>query len=320
MKVVITDYQYDNIDSERRIITGFGAQLRGCQCGTEEELIEATHDADAVIVQYCRMTEAVISRLEHCKLIIKYGIGVDNIDVAAATRRGVYVANVPAYGVEEVANHAMAFLLSLARALPTLSAQLRNGVWGYGDCPPVRRLSTCTLGLMGFGRIPAKVCERARAFGMRVIVHDPFVPEETVRAAGARPVGLDALFAESDFLSIHCPLTEGTRHLVNRETLAAMKPTAFLINTARGPVVCEEDLVEALQTGVIAGAALDVFESEPAAADNPLLSMPNVLATSHLAWYSEQAIADVQRMAAEEVVHVLAGNPPVNLINRELLK
>ncbi len=320
MKVVITDYQYTDIDTERRIITKSGAQLYDYQCKTEEELIAATQDADAVIVQYCKMTPKVISNLKHCKVIIKYGIGVDNIDLEAATKQGVYVANVPAYGVEEVANHTMAFLLSWARALPVLTNQLRNGVWGYGNCNPVKRLSTCTLGLLGFGRIPMQVAKRANAFNMHVLVYDPFVSEEAIRQNGAVPADLDTIFQQSDFLSVHCPMTEATKHLINKNTLAKMKNTAYVINTARGGVICEADLAEALKSGVIAGAAVDVYESEPIGADHPLLSLPNVIATSHLAWYSEQAIRDVQRMAAEEVVHVLAGNPPTSLMNKELLK
>lgn len=321
MKVVITDYQYDNIDSERELIEGFGAELKGCQCKSEEELMEEVKDADAVIVQYCTITKKVIDSMEHCRLIIKYGIGVDNIDVKAATEHGVYVANVPAYGVEEVANHTMAFLLSFARALPVLSVQMKNGIWGYGSCQPVKRLSQCTLGLLGFGRIPRQVCLRAKAFGMRVLVYDPFLTPEQIEDGGAQAAsGLEEVLRESDYVSCHCPLTDETKHMINRDTLAMMKPTAYLINTSRGPIVCEEDLAEALQQGKLAGAGLDVFEKEPAGADHPLVKLPNVIATSHLAWYSEQAIENVQRMAAEEVVHVLAGNPPVNLINKELLK
>ena len=320
MKVVITDYQYTDIDSERRIVTEFGAELADFQCKTEEDLIAATHDADAVIVQYCQITENVLAHMEHCKVVIKYGIGVDNIDVEAATKYGVYVANVPAYGVEEVSNHAFTFLLCCARGLPILTKQLKEGVWGYGSCPTLQRLSTTTVGLIGFGRIPQQVCAKARAFGMRVLASDPFMPDDKVRELGAEPVSLDELFANSDFVSVHCPLTKDTKHLICKDTLAKMKKTAYLINTARGGCVCEADLVEALKNGELAGAALDVFESEPITADHPLLQLPNVIATSHMAWFTEQAIADVQRMAAEEAVHVLAGNPPKALINRELLK
>lgn len=301
------------------MITAFGAQLQAYQCGTEDELIQATHDADAVIVQYCVISERVIRHLEHCRLIIKYGIGVDNIDVMAATRHGVYVANVPAYGVQDVANHTMAFILVWARALPGLTRQLKQGIWGYGDCTEVQRMCNSTLGLIGFGRIPQLVCERARSFGMTVKIYDPYVDMDVVRAKGAQSVTLDGLLTVSDFISVHCPLTAQTRHLLNKEAFSKMKRTAYLINTARGGVICQTDLLEALQSGQIAGAALDVFEQEPLSADDPLLRLPNVVATSHVAWYSKQAVMDVQRMAAEKVVHVLSGNPPANLINKELL-
>lgn len=319
MKVVITDYQYDDINSEKRIVTEFGAELCDYQCKTEEELIEATHDADAVIVQYCRMTPNVISKLEHCKLIIKYGIGVDNIDLKAATEHGVYVANVPAYGVQEVSNHTMAFILSWARALPILTAQLKNGIWGYGNVGTVKRLSTTTLGLVGFGRIPKSVCKKAQAFGMRVIVYDPFLSDEALAEAGAERADLDMIFAESDYVSIHCPLNDSTHHLINKETLKKMKNSAYIINTARGGVIDTEALIWALENGEIAGAALDVYEQEPLPQDSKLLSLPNCICTSHMAWYSEQAIEDVQRMAAEEVVHVLAGNVPTSLMNKDVL-
>ncbi len=315
MKVVITDYEYPNVDSERRIVEGFGATLRDCQCKSEAELIEETRDADAVIVQYCRITRQVIEKMEHCRLIIKYGIGVDNIDLKAAREHGIDVANVPAYGVEEVANHAMAFLLSTARAIPFLTAQLKEGIWGAGSLGKLQRLSTCCLGLWGFGRIPKAVCKRALSFGMRVIAYDPYLTPEQIRAEGAEAVGREELIAESDYLSLHCHLNAETRHMVNIDVFKKMKNTAYLINIARGGIVCQEDLIRALQDGLIAGAALDVFETEPLPADSPLLSMPNVIATSHMAWYSEQALADVQRMAAEEVVHVLAGNPTRTLMN-----
>lgn len=319
MKVVITDCQYNDVESERRIVTEFGAQLEACQCRSEDEVIGATNDADAIIVQYCNITPRVIEHFEHCKLVIKYGIGADNINVDAATKHGVYVANVSAYGIQEVANHTMAFLLAWSRVLPVLTSQLKQGVWGYGDCGAVQRLSVSTLGLWGFGRIPQLVCERARAFGMKVLVYDPYMDKNQIKEKGAVQVGLDTLLEMSDYVSVHCPLNEDTHHLLDRKAFSKMKKSAYVINTARGGVICQSDLVEALQNGEIAGAALDVFENEPLPADDPLLQLPNVIATSHLAWYSEQAVMDVQRMAAEEVVHVLAGNPPVNLINRELL-
>lgn len=319
MKAVITDYQYENVETERKLITEAGAELVDCHCKTEAEVIKATHDADAVVVQYCNATENVIHHLEHCKLIIKYGIGVDNIDVPAATKKKIFVANVPDYGVEEVSNHTMAFLLALARKLPQLTQGLKDGVWGYSRAVPASRLSLCTLGLIGFGRIPQQICKKAQAFGMRVLAYDPYQKEKAVRAAGAEPVDFDRLLQESDYVSCHCPLTAQTRHCVDAAAINKMKPTACLINTARGGIICESDLIDALKQKRIAGAALDVFEKEPLPSDSELLRLPNVIATAHSAWYTEEAIQTLQRKVAEEVVRVFEGNPPLNPINRELL-
>lgn len=320
LKAVITDYQYENVDTERKLITDSGAELVDCHCKTEGEVVEATRDADAVVVQYCNATENVIERLEHCRLIIKYGIGVDNIDVPAATKKGIFVANVPDYGVEEVSNHTVAFLLALARKLPQMTRGLKDGAWGYSMAVPAGRLSLRTLGLIGFGRIPREVCRKALAFGMRVLASDPFVGEEAIRAAGAEPADLDTLLRESDYVSCHCPLTEQTRHCIDRSAMEKMKPTACLINTARGGIICESDLIDALKRGRIAGAALDVYEKEPLPADSELLRLPNVLATGHSAWYTEEAIQTLQRKVAEEVVRVFEGNPPLNPVNRGLLR
>lgn len=319
LKVAITDYEYETVQQEHQILESAGIQVFDYQCRTEEELIEATRDKDGVIVQYARMTRRVIEQLEHCKIIIKYGIGVDNIDQEAATERGIYVCNVPDYGVEEVANHTLTFLLCLAKGMAAQSREFSKGGWGYSTVKPLSRLSTCTLGLIGFGRIPRLVCQRALAFDLRVLVYDPFVSSESVREAGAELVTLDTLLEQSDYVSCHCPLTPETHHCIDQRAISKMKPTAYIINTARGGIICEADLIEALQNGKIAGAALDVFEHEPLSADSPLRTMPNVLATGHAAWYSEGALDTLQASVAQEVRRVLLGEPPKNAVNRKAL-
>lgn len=320
LQAAITDYEYENVDSERQILRNAGIQLNEHQCKTEEELIRATHDQDGIIIQYSRITPRIIEKMERCKVIVRYGIGVDNIDMDAATAAGIYVCNVPDYGVEEVANHAMSFLLSHARMLPAQAENMRSGGWGFGVAKPIVRLSTCILGLIGFGRIPQQVCVRARAFGMRVLAYDPYAKEESIREKGAEPVSFEKLLMQSDYISCHCPLTNDTYHCIDKSAIEKMKSTVFLINTARGGIICEADLVQALKEKRIAGAALDVFEQEPLSANNELRGLTNVMLTGHAAWYSEGAREACQSKAAEEVARVLTGNPPLHALNYKMCR
>lgn len=316
MKVVITDFEYPNVDQERQIITKFGAQLHACHLKTPEEIAAEVEDADAVIVQYANITEEIIAGMKHCKMIVKYGIGVNNIDSEAAAAKGIHVCNVPDYGVDEVSNHAIAMLMALAKKLPIVTKALKNGEWGYGPTVPLFRLSGSALGLVGIGRIPSLVAHKMSNFGMKILAFDPYVSAEEAEKRGAELVDFRTLCKESDFISIHCPLTPSTTHLFNREAFRTMKKTAFIINTARGPVIEENALVEALETGEIAGAGLDVFESEPIAGTDRLLQMDQVIATPHCAWYSEEAISTLQRKVAEEVVNVLSGGRPFHCTNK----
>ena len=319
MNVVITDYEYDNIEREKDIFAQAGLELSEYQVKSGQALADAVRDADAVVVQYAEMTSDIIRQMGHCKMIIKYGIGVNNIDTAAATEQGIYVCNVPDYGVDEVSNHAVALLLSLARKLPVLQQTLREGGWGYGRAVPAYRVAGSTLGLVSLGRIPSLVARKMRGFGVRLLAYDPFVTPQYAAELGVELVDFDTLCRESDYISIHCPLTPQTRHLFNKESFRRMKNTAILVNTARGSVVCEKDLIWALEQGEIAGAGLDVYEQEPLALDSPLLGMEQVICTGHCAWYPEDAIATLQQKAAEEVVRVLAGNDPLNCTNRREL-
>lgn len=319
MKVVITDYQYENIDQEKKIFQDAGIELVEYQFKEPKDLIGLIDDADAVITQYSDINADVIENLQHCKMIIKYGIGVNNIDVDAATKKGIYVCNVPDYGVEEVSNHAVTMILALSKKLPTITRALKDGDWGYNSIVPLFRFSEATIGLVGFGRIPQLVAKKLSGFGVRILAYDPYIKEEQAKELGVTSVDFDTLCKESDYISLHCPLTAETEHLFTLDTFKKMKKTAVIVNTARGPIIKEKDLIMALQEGLIAGAGLDVFETEPVTVDNPLLHMENVIATPHCAWYSLRAIDNVQRKAAEEVANVLLGNEPWNCVNRKAL-
>lgn len=320
MKVVITDYEYQDVEKERKILKAAGIVLDECQCRTEQALIDACREADGVIVQYCAITERVIRAMERCRVIIKYGIGVNNIDVDAASAKGIYVCNVPDYGVDEVSNHAIAMMLALSRGLKSLNESLTSGAWGYAPVVPLHRMAGSTLGLVGLGRIPSLVAKKMAGFGLRILAYDPFARPEAARELGVELVEFDTLVAESDYISIHCPLTPRTQGLFGPETFRRMKSTAILVNTARGPVIQQQALEEALRTGELAGAGLDVYEQEPLPKDSPLLHMSNVICTPHCAWYTEEAVTAVQEKAAQEAANVLTGHAPWHAVNAAAVK
>lgn len=316
MKVVITDYEYPDVEQERRIIEDAGHTLLARRTSKPEEIITAAQDADAVITQYCVIDENIISHLRRCRVIIKYGIGINNIDADAAAKRGIYVCNVPDYGVDEVSNHAIALYFALNRKLFALSEALRGGDWGYGAAVPLHRIAGSTLGLIGFGRIPQAVARKMRGFDVRILAYDPFCPAERMQEAGVIKAELPQLLEQADSVSIHCPSTPETRHMFCADAFRAMKRSAFLINTARGDIIDETALIDALRSGEIAGAGLDVFAHEPVSFDSPLLHMPNVIATPHSAWYTEESVRALQRSAAEEAVRVIGGGAPLHPCNR----
>ena len=293
-----------------------GAELVVAQCKTADEVIAAARDADALLVQWAPINAAVIAALTRCKVIVRYGIGYDNVDLAAAKERGIAVCNVPDYGVHEVAEHAVSLALALVRQLPQLDRRLRAGTWKITPDRPMQSLRDSTFATAGFGRIARAAHEMMRGFGGKHIAYDPFVPAEAMAAAGVEKVERDALFARADVLSLHLPLTPETKHFINAETVRRMKPNAIVVNTARGPLIDTAALAAALRDGVIAGAGLDVFEKEPLEKDHPLLTAPNALLTSHVAWYSEGSIPRLQRLAAEEVARGLRGEPVKNQVNK----
>ena len=314
-KVVITDYYYESIHQEAAVMAEIGAELLDYHCQTEDEVIAVAADCDALICQFAPITRKVIESLEKCKVIVRYAIGVDNIDVAAAEEHGIYVCNVPDYGIDEVSNHAIALLLDCAKKLTYLAGQVKQGNCSYTIVKPLFRMEGKTLGLMGFGRIPRLVAKKMAGFGVHIIAYDPMMNEELARELGVTPVSFDQLLRESDYLSVHCPLTADTHHLFNEAAFRAMKPTAIFINTARGAVVNEEDLIHALEQGEIAMAGIDVTETEPIPVDHRLLKLDNAVVTPHAAWYSEEAVQSLQLKAAQEAARVLKGQPPLNPVN-----
>ena len=314
-KVVITDYQYDNIDTERKIITGAGFELYDYQVKSPEKVIPAVKDADAIITQYAHITDEVIDSLQHCKVIIRYGIGVNNVDIERAAQKGIYVCNVPDFCLEEVSDHTISMMLSLSRKLPILTAAFRRGDSGYGRAVPVFRFCESTVGLIGFGHIPQIVARKLAGFGVKIKAFDPYGNKSVADELGVKLVEFDEILNTSDFISVHCPLNSSTQNMITSREFKQMKHTAFIVNTARGGIINEQDLIEALRRKEIAGCGIDVFENEPVAPDHPLLNMENVIATPHCAWYSETAINKLQHSVADEAVHVLNGNRPFHCVN-----
>jgi D-3-phosphoglycerate dehydrogenase len=283
---------------ERNELAKVGASLVLADCKSEEDIIAAAKDADGILSARRLITRNVMNSLEKCKVIARYGVGVDNIDIPAATDHGIAVANVPDYCMEEVANHSIMFLLACAKKLIPLNNAMKEGKWPRNLLKPMSCIYGETLGLVGFGRIAQAVASKAKVFGLNVIAYDPYMPEAKARELGVRLVTLDELVSESDYISVHPPLTKETHHMIGREQFRKMKKSAIIINVARGPVIDEEALIEALETGEIAGAGLDVFEKEPLDPDNRLLKLDCVALTPHSASYSEAAFAELRRRVA----------------------
>jgi D-3-phosphoglycerate dehydrogenase len=317
--VAITDYVFPSLEPEQRVLAPLGVELRPGQCRSEEEIIELARGADAVLNCYAKITARVIDKLDHCKIIARYGIGVDNVDVIAATRAGILVTNVPDYCVDEVSDHALALLLALARQIVAADRAVKAGAWDVVTHAAIRRLRGQALGLIGFGKIAKALAAKVEPLGIKVIVYDPYLNPDLIARHGAEAVDFDRLLGESDAVSIHVPLSPETRNLIGPRELARMKPTAFLINTSRGGIVDEQALATALREGRLAGAALDVLGDEPAPADHPLMQAPNLILTPHLAFYSRESVIELQTKTAEEVARALRGESPRSPVNPEVL-
>jgi D-3-phosphoglycerate dehydrogenase/C-terminal binding protein len=315
------------LEHERRVL-GELAEPVALAASAEDDLLGRVEDADALMLYHTiSLTERTLSRLPRCRLIVRCGVGYDNVDIAAARRHGIPVANVPDYGTEEVADTALGLALTMIRGIHLLTSRLREdrGEWSWAQSRPLHRLRGRGFGVIGLGRIGTAVALRARALGMDVLFHDPYVPDGRDRALGIRRVEtLAELLAQSYVVSLHCPLTAETRHLVNRQTLAQMPAGSYLVNTARGGVVDPLAILEAVTAGHLAGAALDVLEIEPPARDNPLLAAwrdpkhlahDRLLLTPHVAFYSEEGLLDMRIKGSENCRRVLLGQPPRNVVN-----
>ncbi|MDR1380526.1 MAG: C-terminal binding protein [Tannerella sp.] len=321
MKIVILDSNLGDIDLERGVAERYGFTIdRPMQCKTEEDVIAAARDADGIVVQYAPVTRKVLEAAPRLRVVSEYGVGVDSIDLAACTERGIAVCNVPDYSYQEVSDHAIALTLALHRGIVTLDRQIRSGVYGLAAVKPLNRISGRVFGVVGLGRIARAAALKARGVGYRVIGTDIAVEPGSVTDDGIPAVTFDELLAQSDVVSVHVPLMPPTRHLISAAVLAKMKPSAILVNTARGGVVDTEALVEALRHGTIRGAGLDVFETEPLPADHPLTTLDNVILTPHAGYYSEESLHELKTRPVENAADVLAGKCPRNILNPSVLK
>jgi len=324
-RVVITDYDFGDIDVERGILEAVGAEVVGLQSKSEEDLFEAAHDCAAMINQYARIGRSTITRMNKCEVIARYGVGVDIVDVETATERGILVTNVLDYCTEEVADHAIALWLTLARKLPDYDKATHEGIWRWQSGQPVYRIRGRTLGVVSLGKIGQAIASRAKAFGTSVIAYDPYIPEDTATELGVELVSKEALLSRSDYVLMQAPMTPQTRHFLSDAEFAIMKPGAILVNTGRGPTVDNAALYRALTEGKLAAAGLDDPEEEPAKraswdpADNPLFSLPNVLVTPHAAYYSEESIRAARTIAATQVAKVLTNQQPDFPVNSAAL-
>ena len=317
-KVVVVNLGYESYDIERRILAPSGAELTvaPADCTTEDAVIAAAGEAHAVLVREAPISRRVLESLPHCRIISRYGVGVDNVDLDFARKRKIYVSNVPGYGTEEVSDHAVALLLACIRKIVVRDRNLRQGRFETDIKDRIYRTAGKVLGLIGYGLIGQAVHRKWKGFlPQNVLVHDPHVSAERIESNGARPAGLDTLLAESDYISMHAPLTPETRHLLNAETLRKMKPTAIIVNTSRGEVIDETALVQALKEKRVLAAGLDVFEREPLPADHPLLDLSSVVLSGHVGWYSKDAVIELQTRAAEEITRVFSGQAPINWVN-----
>jgi D-3-phosphoglycerate dehydrogenase / 2-oxoglutarate reductase len=314
--VVITDYNFGEIAIEKRILEPLGCAVTGGQYKTPEDLIARAGDADYILTQFSRINADVIHAMRKVRLIVRYGVGVDNVDLEAAAGKGIPVCNVPDYCIDEVADHTLALILALTRYIPRLSNHVHGGKWK----PPfpfetIFALKGMTVGLVAFGRIAREVAARLKPFKCGILVFDPGVEDSAIRAAGCTPVGLDELYARSDIVSLHCPSNVRTRGMINAGSIAKMKRGASLVNTSRGDLVNADDLASALRSGQITSAALDVASPEPINPDNPLLGMENVVFTPHVGSCSPASVPLVRELACRTIACAIRGEPLPNVVN-----
>ncbi|WP_108669990.1 C-terminal binding protein [Peribacillus acanthi] len=315
LKIVIINANYPNYEAEKEELSSFPVDITHINTSwNSEDIIPAVRLADAILVRETPLNAEVIQTMEKCKVIVRYGVGVDNIDLSAARDKKIFVANVPDYGSEEVADHAVALMFAVARRVVTRDRDVRKGRWNVGDQEPVFSFNGKTLGVVGFGRIGQTFCRKVSGLGFgRILVNDPFAQEQK---DSIELVDLETLCREADIISLHAPLMKENYHLIDSGKLTLMKPNTVLINTSRGGLIDENALTEALLQKQIFGAGIDVFETEPPNLDNPLFNLDNVVVTDHTGWYSRESLQDLQKKAAREIVRVLSGDTPKSWVNR----
>ena len=317
-KVVLIEHGYATTQSERQIIEAAGGEFIDAEQFPLNQSLQLCEEADGIFCRRLEVTSEMIQRFRRCKILVRYGVGTDNVD--AATMAGIIVGHVPDYCVDEVSTHALALLLACVRHIVPTHQKMQRGDWDAHRGQPIYRMEGRTLGLVGFGNIGQSMARKLSGWGLKLLGTDPFVEASRAESLGVRLVGLKTLCEQSDYISLHCPLLPETRHLMNKRTLALMKRGAILINTARGPLIDLTALSGLLDSGHLASAGLDVFEEEPLASDSPLRKHPSVVLTDHTAWYSEESQTQLQRNAAEEMVRVCAGGLPRSLANPEVLR
>ena len=309
--VVVTDSPFPSLDPAKKALEEANAEVVQAPSSSEEDIIKAAENADAILVTYAKLNENILRSLKNCKAIGRFGIGVDNIDLKVAGELGISVNYVPDYCLDEVSDQAMAMIISMARKIPQSNKLVQSGRWEMPAVVPMHRLRGKTVGLIGFGNIPRLMTPKAQAFGFNVIAADPYAPKELFEKYGVESVSMDELYERSDFISVHAPLLPETKGLVNKDAFKKMKDTAIIVNTARGPLINEKDLIEALDMNEIGGAGLDVVETEPLPKNSPLIGRDNVILAPHTAFYSVEALEELQTKAASDVARVLNGEEPV---------
>jgi D-3-phosphoglycerate dehydrogenase / 2-oxoglutarate reductase len=316
IKVAVTDFGGGEVEIEKKILEPLGCTVELKQCKTTEELIHHTQDADYVITQFAKVNAEVINAMKKNKIIVRYGVGVDNVDLDAAAKKGIPVCNVPDYCIDEVADQTLAMLLSLTRRVSVLSNYVHGGKWGLPfSFEKILCLKGMTVGLVAFGKISREVALRLKPFKANILVFDPGVDAAVVKEAGCTPVTLDELYAKSDIISLHCPSNAKTRLMINADSIRKMKKGVLLVNTSRGDLVKTEDLIEALKSGQIDAVALDVTNPEPINTDNPLLKMDNVIITPHMASCSPVAPTVLREKVAQAVACAIQGKKLPNVVN-----
>lgn len=318
-KILFTDTIHKDLEVERKVVEEAGGEFIFGADKSQDEFLKLVEEADAIVSVYKEIDEELLERAKNCKGVVRTGIGFNNIDIAKAGELGMYACNVPDYCFDEVSDHTIISGLTLGRKILEFDKRVKSGDWTHDGMQPIHAYRGQTFGLVGFGNIPKSVATKVKAFGFNVVASDPYVKQEVADEYGVKLVSQEELFAQSDYISLHAPLTEETKYTVNKDSIKKMKDGVIIINTSRGPLINEKDLYEALVSGKVAGAALDVMEVEPPDLSNPLLKLDNVIITPHAAFYSEKSGIELRRKSFEEAVRIATGQEPKNIVNRKYL-